>query len=194
MGHGRSLQGSAQLCRFVFFFCRCSSAPLLTLLLGRMYFILLATLSSAHSPLLKELTVAACFKWAKMLSAGKKVNLINVPAEVNARRADPSFSDEDINPSSRSKKAKGEMKAMLESPAMPTIGTPSPSANKLSTWHAGAAERVVLPARAAGDADLSRWITSEVKVCNFLLPAISAHSQTPQGALRTTHNDLQRSR
>ena len=126
---------------------------------GRVLFILLASLAGTHSALLKQLTPAAAFKWAKMLAVGKKVDLLHEPPEVKARAKNPNFSDEDTNPHSRAKKAKKG--PVMLSPGLPPraiIGEVPISAAELSVAYApGVAPRVPLPAREEGDADPDRW-------------------------------------
>lgn len=121
-------------------------------------FLLLASLAGTYSALLKQMTPAAAFKWAKMYAAGRNVDLLHEPLQVKDHRQNPNFSDEDTNPSSRAKKAKNGS-AMLPAPARVIVGDVPASAAELSVIYSpGVAPNVPLPAREEDDADPNRWV------------------------------------
>ena len=138
-----------------------------------MYYVLI-TLSSGKSPHLR-ITTAALFKWAKLLSVGRKdergipVNLLKVPAEVDTHSKNDTFSDEDLSSNCRSKKAKAAPSPEMLSPPNKRLSvcSPSPAAEQLTSWTSPVAMRHVLPAHAPGDADLEEWTEASRNVRGF---------------------------
>lgn len=130
-------------------------------------FILMTLLGGTHAALLKQMTPAAAFKWAKMNAAGKKVDLMHEPSEVKAHRNNPNFSDEEMSPSSRVKKAKvGPVMLVPPTPQELIGGAPVSTAELSSVYAPGVAVGVPLPASEPGDADVTKWHEATAQVCN----------------------------
>lgn len=154
-------------------------------------FILMALLGGTHVALLKQMTPAAAFKWAKMNAAGKKVDLMHEPPEVKAHRNNPNFSDEETSPSSRVKKAKAGPTMLVPPTPQEIIGAAPASAAELSSVYApGVAVGIPLPALEPGDADVKKWHEATAQVCHTGKLQLTHFHEVPVASLAALYNTL----
>jgi len=127
----------------------------------------LVLMTLVGNPLVKETHPSVLWKWAKLLSIGAPaIDLAQFPAELKKRQKTELWSDDDTNPSYRSKH-RGSNMSKRQMLSMPTdvIGVVSPTANKLIPWSAGPAKGAVLPAKEEADVDQNAWFVFEKRVC-----------------------------